>query len=228
MYQPKNKEVEFRPNTRKMYEKHHDVKVPAGSDVHHILPPRLGGKHDVENLIVLTWAKHSQAHFDLFDKHGDPKDLCAAYMISGRNEEAHLVACAIGGRKSQKMKRIRGEKNGFQLFNKSKRKRVASKAGSIGGAKQRDLGIGIHVSKDERQEWARLGGVATIEIHGFNDPERQSARGKVGGKGNKGFRWYLANGEFRKYTVKQQLLEPFESFINRTGFTPGRTEKTSK
>ena len=212
----------FRPNTRKIYEEYHKIKVSKEYDIHHVLPIRLGGTHDVANLVPLTRQDHAQAHFELYQKHKDPRDLCAYYMILGRNREAHLIACSLGGKASQAIKKRRGDLNGFQLFDKSKLKKVTSKAGAIGGTKQKELGLGIHTDSDTRRKWAKLGGLASIEKNGFKDSSRQSARGKIGGLKNKGSKWYNDGKKLFKYTADQQLKESFDDFIIRTGLNKGR------
>lgn len=221
MYRPAGK-YKCRPNTKKLYEEHYGVTIPDDYEVHHVLPERLGGTHDISNLTVLHWTDHALAHLELYEKFGDPRDLCAYHMISGRNRDAHLVACSMGGKKSQEAKKARGESNGFQLFDEAKRKAVASKAGSIGGSKQKELGLGIHVDEETRREWARLGALAVIEKNGFTDPNRQAERGKKGGVKNKGARWYNDGVTLFKYTAAQQEVESFDDFIARTGFKKGR------
>lgn len=221
MYKPADSYA-FRPNTKKLYEEHHNVIIPDEYEVHHVLPVRLGGTHDVSNLTVLHQEDHAMAHFELYEKFGDPRDLCAYHMISGRNREAHLAACAMGGRASQVAKKERGDLNGFQLFDEAKRKAIAAKAGAIGGAKQKELGMGIHVDEETRRGWARLGAKAVLEKNGFLDRERQSERGKKGGVKNKGAKWYNDGTRLFKYTATQQEQESFEDFLQRTGMKKGR------
>lgn len=221
MYKPADS-YKYRPNTKKLYEEHYNVVIPDDYEVHHVLPPRLGGTHDISNLTVLHQEDHALAHLELYEKFGDPRDLCAYHMISGRSREAHLTACAMGGRASQIAKKERGEANGFQLFDEEKRKAIAARAGQIGGTKQKELGLGIHTDEETRREWARLGALAVIEQNGFTDPKRQSERGKRGGVKNKGFRWYHDGAAQFKYTAAQQLTELFDDFIARTGFKKGR------
>lgn len=222
MYRPAGK-YKYRPNTKKIYEEHYGVIIPDDYEVHHILPERLGGTHDISNLTVLHWTDHALAHLELYEKFGDPRDLCAYHMISGRNRDAHLVACSMGGKKSQEAKKARGELNGFQLFDEAKRRTVASKAGSISGLKQKELGLGIHTDEETRREWARLGALAVVEKNGFTDPNRQAERGRKGGAKNKGARWYNDGTNNLRYTVTQQAEEPFDEFLKRTGMKAGKT-----
>lgn len=221
MYKPADSH-KYRPNTKKLYEEHYGVVIPDGYEVHHILPERLGGTHDISNLTVLYQDDHALAHLELYERLGDYRDLCAYHMISGRDHEAHLVACAMGGKASQIAKKERGDLNGFQLFDQEKRKAVAAKAGRIGGTKQRDLGIGIHVDADTRLSWSKMGGYASIESNGFLDSSRQSERGKKGGVKNKGAKWYNDGNRLYKYTAAQQLTESFDDFIERTNMKKGR------
>lgn len=223
MYKPADS-YKYRPNTKKLYEEHYDVIIPDDYEVHHILPVRLGGTHDIKNLTVLHQEDHALAHLELYEKFGDPRDLCAYHMIFGRNREARLVACAMGGRASQTAKKERGEANGFQLFDKERRKAIAAKAGAISGTKQKELGLGIHTDEETRREWARLGALAVIEQNGFKDKARQSERGKKGGIKNKGARWYNDGSTLFKYTAAQQEVESFDDFIVRTGFYKGKVK----
>lgn len=221
MYKPADSYT-FRPNTKKLYEEHYAVIIPDDYEVHHVLPVRLGGTHDISNLTVLHQEDHALAHLALYEKFGDSRDLCAYHMISGRNHEAHLIACAMGGKASQVAKKERGDLNGFQLFDEAKRKAVASKAGSIGGTKQKELGLGIHVDAETRREWARMGAQAVLERNGFLNSEVQSERGKKGGVKNKGFKWCNDGTSTFKYTAAQQEQESFEDFLQRTGMKKGR------
>lgn len=225
MYQ-ENRQYEYRPNTRKIYESHYGVTVLPWIEVHHVLPLRHGGTHDPGNLICLTVDEHIEAHMELYRTYGDSRDLCAAHMISGRSHEARLVASSMGGKRSQEAKKARGDKNGFQLFSLERRKEIAAKAGSIGGSKQRDEKLGFHgLSDEEKQRNSSLGGIASIEKNGFKDSARQSARGKTGGAKNKGCRWYNDGVNLMKYTVSQQVMESFDDFIKRNKFQPGKIKK---
>lgn len=221
MYRPADS-CKYRPNTKKLYEEHYSVIIPDDYEVHHILPTRLGGTHDIENLTVLHQEDHALAHLELYEKFGDSRDLCAYYMISGRSREAHLTACAMGGRASQVVKKERSELNGFQLFDEAKRRAVAAKAGAIGGMKQKELGLGIHTDEETRRKWARLGALAAIKKNGFADAAKQAERGKKGGVKNKGARWYNDGIKLFKYTATQQEVESFDDFIVRTEFNKGK------
>lgn len=210
----------YRPNTKKIYEEHHGAKVPKGYAVHHKLPLRLGGTHDVSNLAMLDREAHIQAHLGLYEKYGDVRDLCASYMLRGLPDEARKVAAAEGGRVSNARAKARGQVLGFGAQTQERRKEVASVAGSIGGAKQRDLGMGIHVDAKTRSEWAKLGAAAVAEQ--FSDPEVQASRGKRGGVKNKGFKWCHDGVRQVKYTAGMQADEPFDEYLARTGMKEGK------
>jgi len=212
----------YRPNTRKMYEEAHGP-ISKKLAVHHILPERLGGLHEVANLVALTKEEHIQAHLDLYETYGDVRDLCASYMLKGLSAEARKLAASKGGTQANINRIKTGRLTGTQLFDKNKRKRVATKAGRVGGAKQRDLKLGIHgLSLEESSKNASLGGKASCEVNGWKDPKVQSKNGKRGGVKNKGFKWYTDGSSSFKYTKAQQLEEDFDSFISRTHYRKGR------
>jgi hypothetical protein len=117
---------------------------------------------------------------------------------------------------------------GFGALSKERRREIAAIAGQIGGRKQRDLGLGIHVGREQRDVWSSMGGKASVETNGLNDSARQSERGKKGGPKNKGFRWCHNDTEKVKYTAAQQAVESFEDFIARTGMKPGNGKSQDK
>jgi hypothetical protein len=74
---------------------------------HHILPKRLGGTDEEENLTPpISMALHAEFHRDLWEHYKDPRDFIAWKCLSGRmtNEEARLAAAKIGQDSSQKYK----------------------------------------------------------------------------------------------------------------------------
>ena len=223
MYKTKK---EFRPNTKKIYEDFHGVKVPKGWAVHHTLPVRLGGTHDVSNLELLDRDSHVFAHLALYQEFGDIRDLCASYMLRGLTDEARKIAAAAGGKAGWISNREKGIVSGFGAQSEERRREVAAIAGRIGGTIQRDLGIGIHVDEETRAGWARLGAAAVAEQ--FTDSSAQASRGKRGGPKNKGFKWCHNDTVQIKYTAAQQAVESFEDFIARMDMKPGRGESTDK
>ena len=208
-------------NCRALYIIHYG-EIEKDFQVHHKLPIRLGGTHHPDNLIALSKEEHALAHLDLYCQYGDVRDFCAYYVITNNIEEVRLLNCSIGGKKADELNKSLGRKTGFQLFDEDKRKRIASKAGSVGGKVNYENQLGIFSPDANRLEYARLGGLAVIEINGFKDKKRQSDRGKKGGKKNKGFKWYNDGINTYKYTKLQQETEDFEKFIEKNNFIRGR------
>ena len=172
----------YRANARKIYEKHRGVKVPQGMEVHHTLPRRLGGTDDPSNLELLTQAEHKAAHMKLYEEHGDFRDLCAYHMIGSNFSEAQMVAASNGGKAAAKMFKDTGRSQGFQLFDPEQMRQAASAGGKEGGAKQRDLGLGIHAQTHaERLVIASLGGARGCITNGWKDSAIQTENGKRDG-----------------------------------------------
>lgn len=222
MSKPKQK---FRVNTRKLYLEHHGS-IPENTEIHHILPLRLGGSDSVENLVALSLEDHRQAHLDLFHKYGDFRDLCAYHMIGSNFSEATLIAASNGGTKAIKKFKETGfpENFGFQNIDPRVQRALAVEGGKIGGRKQVALKLGIHAqTKEERLIVASLGGKKSCETNGWRDSSTQSENGKRGGVKNKGFKWYNDGIREYKYTSIQQLTCSFELFLNtNTQFVRGR------
>lgn len=66
---------------------------------HHIIPRHMGGTDDPDNLIELSVEDHALAHLELYNKHNKKEDLCAYYMLSGKNKdiEFYKLRGQIGG-----------------------------------------------------------------------------------------------------------------------------------
>lgn len=101
------------------------------------------------------------------------------------------------------------------------RKKWASDAGKIGGAKQRDLKLGIHgLSKEQRLKNCSKGG----KNGGFTNSELQRELGKRGGPKNKGFVWLTDGITSIKYSPKMQKIKSVERFLEENpSFHKGRT-----
>lgn len=133
-------------------------------------------------------------------------------------------------------------KSGFFGFDEEKRKEISKKAGLIAGQINKQLGRAIfdpEVRKRQHQtlkrnqkgafydpilkkEICKKGGQKGMfskswyEKNGKSENDRieaQRRRGKKGGKGNKGFKWYNDGIHMYKYTKKQDEECPFEQFI---------------
>lgn len=220
---PKPKPAPRRVNTRKLYERHHQVTLSETLQVHHKLPLRLGGTDDISNLEALTAEEHSKAHLDMYKTYGDVRDLCAHYMILGMGSEALKASASRGGKASARYFKSRGLPMGFQDFDPAKQKACASAGGKIGGKKQLELGLGIHAqTREQRLALASLGGKKGAEKIGWKNPEVQSENGKRGGVKNKGFVWVNDGQASYKFTPKEQVTERIEDYLSRTGRAIGR------
>ena len=93
----------------------------------------MGGTDDPSNLIELTVEEHAQAHKDLYEKYGKKEDLCAYYMLSGRNQDPEFVRTrsSIAGRAAAEARWKRGEPWGFALMDKERLIEFGSKTGKI-------------------------------------------------------------------------------------------------
>jgi len=83
---------------------------------HHIVPRHMGGSDDPSNIVKLTVKEHAQAHLDLYNKHGDERDLLAYRMLLGQvsTAEARLTLAKLPKKESHKKKiseALKGEKN---------------------------------------------------------------------------------------------------------------------
>ena len=101
---------------------------------HHILPKHMGGTDDESNLIELSIEEHAQAHLDLYEQHGDERDLLAHRMLLGQvtNAEANALLRKLPKTEQHKKKigdATRGEKNGmFGKKQTQKQKNAVSKS----------------------------------------------------------------------------------------------------
>lgn len=212
-----------RPNTKRIYEKFHNIKLPKGMVVHHVLPVRLGGTHDVDNLVAMTVQEHADAHMALYEEHGDSRDLCAYHMILGFEEDAHKFFSHLGGKTAQENRREKGLPHPFTLISPEDQRVYASLAGKKGGTacKERKLGIHSH-TREDNQRYGKMSGDIAVAERDWASPDKQAARGKRGGVKNAGFRWYTDGINEFKYTKTQQESKSFEDFISETGFVAGK------
>lgn len=103
---------------------------------HHILPKRLGGTDDEENLTPpISLELHAAFHKDLYEHYGMLEDYIAWKALEGRisGEEARLMAAKAGQDRSEKYKESRkscGEylKKGRSKASEAKGGKSASKA----------------------------------------------------------------------------------------------------
>lgn len=196
----------YRKNCRKIWEDAGRT-VPAGCELHHILPKRFGGEDVLENLEAVTKEQHKERHMELYKKYGDFRDLCAYHMIGYNFTEAHKISSSNGGK-------IGGKKvyeTGVGIFRSDEDRRVwAAAAGKVGGTVQRDKKLGIHgLSEEQRKANSSKAG----KVGSFTMPHIQSANGKKGGPKNKGFVWVTNGTETIKYSQKLQKEKSVEQFL---------------
>ena len=221
---PKPKPRPRQVNTRKLYEKHHNVVLPDSVHVHHVIPVRLGGSDDITNLVALDVQSHAEAHLRLYEQYGDFRDLCAYHMILNHNTEALKVSASNGGKAAARAFKERNQLQGFQAFDPIKLAATASAGGKVGGAKQFALGIGIHAqTKAERLALASAGGLKGCESNGWRDPAVQAENGRRGGAKNKGFIWVNDGKTSYKLTKKEQE-QGITEYLLRTGRKLGRIQ----
>lgn len=195
---------------RRLYEEHHNIKLPDDVEVHHIVPRHEGGRDEIENLVALTKEQHALTHLHRYEETGNFRDLCAYHMIGYNFTEAHKISSSEGGK-------IGGKKvyeSGVGIFRSVEdRKEWASLGGKVGGKKQAELGLGFHLYKSDperhRQNSSKGGKTSGV----FQNKEFQSKMGKRGGANNKGFIWINDGKRSFKYTARQQKEKTIEDYI---------------
>ena len=103
---------------------------------HHILPIRLGGTNDEENLTLPISTKlHAAFHKDLYEHYGMTEDYIAWKALEGRltSEEARLMAAKAGQDKSERYKQSRKETG--EIVKNSATPESRSKGGKNGSKK---------------------------------------------------------------------------------------------
>ena len=101
---------------------------------HHIIPRHAGGTDDPSNLIELSIEEHAQAHLNLYEQHGDQRDLLAHRMLLGQvtNAEANALLRKLPKTQQHKDKisvAVSGAKNGmYGKKTSQKQKDAVSKA----------------------------------------------------------------------------------------------------
>ena len=151
----------------------------------------MGGTDDPSNLIELTVEEHAQAHYKLYEEYGKKEDLCAYYMLSGRNQDPEFVRlrAQIAGTACQK-KRLKDGLIGIELFygravTNNENLENSRKGGEVQGPRNAESGHMIRVQKlGNVIENGRKGGNATIESGkgAFADPVQRLKAASNGGK----------------------------------------------
>ena len=210
--------------------------------IHHIIPRHMGGTDDPSNLVELTVAEHAQAHKELYEKYGKKEDLCAYYMLSGRNQDPEFVKAraSLGGRAAAIARWAKGEPWGFAVMDKEQLFEIASAIGKIQGKRNAESGHMHRIRKMVDLSAAGKKGGATTMARGkgsFADPVERlksaSKGGKTQGKRNaesghlkriaqlpnpraKGKQW-ITNGTDNKMITKGDVIPE--------GYRAGKTQK---
>jgi len=195
---------------------------PKGHEIHHKLPIRLGGSHDISNLEAVDRETHSNRHLKLYEKSGDIKDLTSHYLLRGEYPpELRQKIAAIGGK-------IGGPKTAKEVLGihaGSKEQRSAwGKLGALaeGWIIQRKKKLGIF-NPNNQKKYSSLGGIACGH---FQDSKFQSEMGKRGGKKNKESVWMTDGTTTIKYTKAMQSECSIEQFLKENqNYRLGRTYK---
>lgn len=213
--------------------------------IHHIIPKHMGGTDDPSNLVELTVAEHAQAHKELYEKYGKKEDLCAYYMLSGRNQDPEFVRAraSLGGKGLAKKRWANNEEWGFAVMDKEQLFEIASAGGKLQGKRNAESGHMQRIQKMADASAAGKKGGATTIARGkgsFADPVERlksaSKGGKTQGKRNaesghlkriaqlpnprsKGKQW-ITNGTDNKMITKGDVIPE--------GYRAGKIQKTNK
>lgn len=154
---------------------------------HHIVPRHMGGSDDPSNLIELTVDEHAQAHKELYEKYGKKEDLCAYYMLSGRNKDPEFVKAraSLGGKALADKRLANNEQWGFSVMDKETLFELQSENGTLQGNLNVESGhIQMIRKKVDVVEAGKKGGATTIARGkgSFADPLERLKSASKGGK----------------------------------------------
>lgn len=210
--------------------------------IHHIIPKHMGGTDDPSNLVELTVAEHAQAHKELYEQYGKTEDLCAYYMLSGKNQDPEFVRAraSLGGKGLAKKRWANKEQWGFAVMDKEQLFEIQSANGKLQGKRNAESGHMQRIQKMGDVVAAGKKGGATTIARGkgsFADPVERlksaSKGGKTQGKRNaesghlqriaqlpnprsKGKQW-ITNGTDNKMITKGDVIPE--------GYRAGKTQK---
>lgn len=158
---------------------------------HHIIPKHMGGTDDPSNLIELTVAEHAQAHKELYEQYGKTEDLCAYYMLSGKNQDPEFVKAraSLGGKGCARRNKRSGF-TGHELFygrkvDADELYENCAKGGKAQGKNNAESGHMTRVQKMVDVVAAGKKGGATTMARGkgaFADPVERLKSASKGGK----------------------------------------------
>jgi hypothetical protein len=151
----------------------------------------MGGSDEPANLISLSVAEHAQAHLDLYNQYGKKEDLCAWYMLSGKNQDSEFVRlrAQIAGTASQKKRKDSGL-TGSELFygrplEQGEQTFNSSKGGQIQGKRNAESGHMTRIQKMSDCSAAGKKGATTCKERGVNAFFDTSLRHEISSKGGK-------------------------------------------
>jgi hypothetical protein len=155
--------------------------------IHHIIPKHMGGTDDPSNLIELTVAEHAQAHKELYEQYGKTEDLCAYYMLSGKNQDPEFVKAraSLGGKGLAKKRWANNEQWGFAVMDKEQLFEIQSTNGKLQGNRNAKSGHMTRIQKmSNPSEAGKKGGVTTMARGkgSFADPVERLKSASKGGK----------------------------------------------
>lgn len=202
----------------------------------------MGGTDDPSNLVELTVAEHAQAHKELYEQYGKTEDLCAYYMLSGKNQDPEFVRAraSLGGKGLAKKRWANNEQWGFAVMDKEQLFEIQSANGKLQGKRNAESGHMQRIQKMGDVVAAGKKGGATTIARGkgsFADPVERlksaSKGGKTQGKRNaesghlqriaqlpnprsKGKQW-ITNGTDNKMITKGDVIPE--------GYCAGKTQK---
>ena len=151
----------------------------------------MGGTDHSDNLIRLTVKEHAEAHFNLYKKFGIIEDLCAYYMLSGKNQDPEFVSLRgrIGGRASYQRRLDLGLTGRGLFYGKEVPEeqilKWCSQGGKIQGPINKDSGHMRRIQKmADLKKAGQKGGSRKIELKkgAFGDPQLRLKRTSLGGK----------------------------------------------
>jgi general stress protein YciG len=140
----------MRTNYRKVWERYHNRKIPAGYEIHHI--DGNYSNNNIENLQLVTIEEHLRIH-------EAQEDWGAVQSILMRMDNPENISEVA--RKAQLQRLAEGRHN-FQAMSPERKKEVSSEAGCY----NRDMKIGIHAINADPElarENGRRGGLASKE-----------------------------------------------------------------
>lgn len=151
----------------------------------------MGGSDDASNLIELTVEEHAAAHLSLYEQYGKKEDLCAYYMLSGRNQDPEFVRlrAQIAGTASQAKRVEMGLTSSELFYGREVSDEEISNNSGLGGKIQGPINAESgHMTAIQKladcSAAGKKGGAATIASGkgAFGDPVQRLKAASNGGK----------------------------------------------